>query len=32
MLAYLGLATGKTTIADAVGEDAFRLACSRMMA
>lgn len=32
MLAYLGLATGKTTIADAVGEDAFRFACSRMMA
>lgn len=32
MLAYLGLATGKTTISDAVGEDAFRTACSRMMA
>jgi fructuronate reductase len=32
MLAYLGLATGKTTIADAVGEDAFRTACAGMMA
>lgn len=32
MLAYLGLATGKVTIADAVGEDAFRAACGRMMA
>ncbi|WP_018775545.1 mannitol dehydrogenase family protein [Arthrobacter sp. 131MFCol6.1] len=32
MLAYLGLATGKTTISDAVGEQAFRTACSRMMA
>ena len=32
MLAYLGLATGKATISDAVGEDAFRTACSRMMA
>jgi fructuronate reductase len=32
MLAYLGLATGKATISDAVGEDAFRAACSRMMA
>lgn len=32
MLAYLGLATGKTTISDAVGEEAFRTACSRMMA
>ena len=28
MLAYLGLATGKTTISDAVGEDAFRTACT----
>lgn len=32
MLAYLGLATGKTSISDAVGEDVFRTACSRMMA
>ncbi|MET4592187.1 mannitol dehydrogenase family protein [Arthrobacter sp. 754] len=32
MLAYLGLATGKTTIADAVGEEAFRTACAGMMA
>ena len=32
MLAYLGLATGKTTISDAAGEEAFRAACSRMMA
>ena len=32
MLAYLGLATGKTTISDAVGEEAFRTACGRMMA
>jgi fructuronate reductase len=32
MLAYLGLATGSTTISDAIGEDAFRTACSRMMA
>jgi fructuronate reductase len=32
MLAYLGLVTGKATISDAVGEDAFRAACSRMMA
>jgi fructuronate reductase len=32
MLAYLGLATGKDTIADAVGEDTFRTACLRMMA
>lgn len=32
MLAYLGLATGKETISDAVGEDAFRTACARMMA
>lgn len=32
MLAYIGLATGKVTIADAVGEDAFRAACGRMMA
>ncbi|MBB6404673.1 mannitol dehydrogenase family protein [Arthrobacter sp. AZCC_0090] len=31
MLAYLGLASGKTTISDAVGEDAFLAACSRMM-
>ena len=32
MLAYLGLAAGKTTISDAVGEDAFLTACRRMMA
>ncbi|GAA1773843.1 mannitol dehydrogenase family protein [Pseudarthrobacter sulfonivorans] len=32
MLAYLGLATGKVTISEAVGEDAFRAACGRMMA
>jgi fructuronate reductase len=32
MLAYLGLASGKETIADAVGEDTFRTACQRMMA
>lgn len=32
MLAYLGLATGKETISDAVGEDAFRTACSLMLA
>ncbi|MDQ0634189.1 fructuronate reductase [Arthrobacter pascens] len=32
MLAYLGLASGKATISDAVGEDAFRFACQRMMA
>ena len=32
MLAYLGLATGKATISDAVGEDAFRTACRLMMA
>lgn len=32
MLAYLGLAAGKTTISDAVGEDAFLAACRRMMA
>jgi len=32
MLAYLGLAAGKTTISDAVGEAAFLTACSRMMA
>ncbi|MCU1516656.1 MAG: mannitol dehydrogenase [Pseudarthrobacter sp.] len=32
MLAYLGLATGKETIADAVGEDSFRTACSLMLA
>ena len=31
LLAYLGLATGKTTIADAVAEDALRAACERMM-
>ena len=31
MLAYLGLATGKDTIADAVGEDSFRAACSLML-
>jgi fructuronate reductase len=32
MLAYLGLATGKATISDAVGEPAFHSACRRMMA
>jgi fructuronate reductase len=32
MLAYLGLATGNTTISDAVREDAFLTACSRLMA
>nr|WP_309991251.1 mannitol dehydrogenase family protein [Arthrobacter pascens] len=32
MLAYLGLAAGKATISDAVGEDAFLTACRRMMA
>lgn len=32
MLAYLGLAAGKTTISDAVGEDVFLTACRRMMA
>lgn len=32
MLAYLGLASGKATISDAVGESAFRSACARMMA
>lgn len=32
MLAYLGLATGKETISDAVGEDSFRTACSLMLA
>ena len=32
MLAYLGLATGKETISDAVGEDSFRAACRRMLA
>ena len=32
MLAYLGLATGKATISDAVGEEAFRRACRLMMA
>ncbi|MBT2588520.1 mannitol dehydrogenase family protein [Arthrobacter sp. ISL-95] len=31
MLAYLGLATGKATIADAVNEDSFLTACERMM-
>lgn len=31
MLAYLGLAAGKETIADAVAVDAFRTACRRMM-
>ena len=31
MLAYLGLAAGKTTISDAVAEDAFLTACRRMM-
>ncbi|WP_260680846.1 mannitol dehydrogenase family protein [Arthrobacter sp. KBS0703] len=31
MLAYLGLAAGKPTISDAVGEDAFLTACRRMM-
>jgi fructuronate reductase len=32
MLAYLGLTAGKKTISDAVGEDAFLVACRRMMA
>lgn len=32
MLAYLGLAAGKTTISEAVREDAFLTACRRMMA
>jgi fructuronate reductase len=32
LLAYLGLAAGKATISDAVAEDAFLTACSRMMA
>jgi len=32
MLAYLGLVSGKATISEAVGEDAFRTACQRMMA
>ncbi|MDQ0676855.1 fructuronate reductase [Arthrobacter pascens] len=32
MLAYLGLATGKQTISDAVREDAFLTACAGMMA
>jgi fructuronate reductase len=32
MLAYLGLATGKTTISDAVGEGSFHAACRRMLA
>ncbi|MBT2512354.1 mannitol dehydrogenase family protein [Arthrobacter sp. ISL-30] len=31
MLAYLGLAAGKATISEAVGEDAFLVACRRMM-
>ncbi|WP_251046227.1 mannitol dehydrogenase family protein [Arthrobacter sp. ISL-85] len=31
MLAYLGLAAGKATISDAVGVEAFRTACRRMM-
>ncbi|GGH96491.1 oxidoreductase [Arthrobacter liuii] len=31
MLAYLGLATGKGSISDAVAVDAFRTACRRMM-
>jgi fructuronate reductase len=32
MLAYLGLATGKETISDAVREDSFRTACRLMLA
>nr|WP_306629227.1 mannitol dehydrogenase family protein [Arthrobacter ulcerisalmonis] len=32
MLAYLGLASGKAIISDAVGEDAFRTACRLMLA
>ncbi|MDV8148028.1 mannitol dehydrogenase family protein [Arthrobacter sp. B10-11] len=32
MLAYLGLAAGKMTIADAVGENSFRTACRLMLA
>ena len=32
MLAYLGLATGKETIGDAVGEESFRAACRLMLA
>ncbi len=32
LLAYLGLATGKTTISDTVGEDSFRTACRLMLA
>ena len=32
MLAYLGLATGKETIANAVGEESFRAACRLMLA
>ncbi|HEU4668591.1 MAG TPA: mannitol dehydrogenase family protein [Arthrobacter sp.] len=32
MLAYLGLATGRATISDAVGEEPFRTACRLMMA
>ena len=32
MLAYLGLAAGKTTISEAVGEDTFLRACRHMMA
>ncbi|MGQ1797401.1 mannitol dehydrogenase family protein [Kocuria oceani] len=31
LLAYLGLATGKRTIAEAVAEEAFHTACRRMM-
>ncbi|MFP5367412.1 MAG: mannitol dehydrogenase family protein, partial [Actinomycetes bacterium] len=31
LLAYLGLATGKNTISDAVGEDSFRTACRLML-
>ncbi|MDR6508581.1 fructuronate reductase [Arthrobacter oryzae] len=32
MLAYLGLAAGKDTISDAVGEESFRTACRLMLA
>ena len=32
LLAYLGLATGKDTISDTVGEAAFRTACRQMLA
>jgi fructuronate reductase len=31
LLAYLGLATGKATISDTVGEDSFRTACKLML-